>query len=157
MPFPIKTAGIALLTGIAIGWAVNGWRLDAKSERREAEIANAKTRASEQARTIETTLQAALVETLDTLDAERTKAHEEVSRLRAAVDSGAVRLRVAAACPAVTLSGNPLVPGGTDPATPQLDAAARHAYYALVAGLKDTEGTLTACQKALTDLQRITR
>jgi len=155
MPFPIKTAGIALLAGIAIGWTINGWRLDAKSERREAEIADAKTRASEQARTIETTLQAALVETLDTLDAERTTAHEEVSRLRADVDAGRKRLRVAATCPAAILPGNPLVPGGTDPAAPQLDAAARPTYYALVAGLKDAEATLAACQMVLTDLERI--
>lgn len=152
MIIPWKTGVVALLVGTAIGWTVNGWRLGASIAKREAEISDAKTRASEQARTIENTLQAALVETLDTLDAERTKAREEVSRLRADVDSGAVRLRVAGRCPAAGLPANPLVPGRTDPAAPELDTAARPAYFALRSGLTDTEKTLAACQKVLVDL-----
>lgn len=155
MIIPWKTGVVALLSGLAIGWAINGWRLDASAAKREAEISDAKTRASEQARAIETTLQAALVETLNTLDAERTKANEEVVLLRDAVAAGAKRLRVAAQCPAAASATNPLVPGRIDPAAPELDAAARPAYFALVAGLKDTEKTLAACQKVLTDMERI--
>lgn len=72
----------------------------------------------------------------------------EIDRLRAAADSGAVRLRVAATCrgdmPSAAASA-----GVGDAAGPELDAAARPAYFALRGGIDTVTQQLTTCQALL--------
>lgn len=86
------------------------------------------------------------------LDERHTKeiydARIENDRLAAAVDAGAVQLRIRAACP----TGGGAVSGAAgaarldDAGSAVLDAAARQSYFALRRNLTDTEGKLSALQ-----------
>lgn len=153
LPFPIPwglVARIALAMAIfGAGWMVNGWRWDARWNEREAEYADARTKSSEQAREREQVLADAIA-TIDTeRTAERTKAHEEITRLRAGVDAGAVRLRVAARCPAAGVSGPAAGSVVDHGAAPELAPDARPDYFALRDGIGDRQDALAACQAIL--------
>lgn len=140
------------------GWAVNGWRLGTKVEAVKADhnlkVAQAATAAGLQlaALTAERDKLAGRLSTIDTevLTLQKGKKDAE-DKLRTAVRSGAVGLRVAATCPAVNAAPTGTTEGGRlDSGTaPVLDSAAEQDYFALRQGIIDTETTLTACQRSL--------
>lgn len=73
-------------------------------------------------------------------------AREKEDALRAAVDAGRVRLRVAAICPKTADAG---LGNG---ARPELAAAARPDYHALRTGLSKMQGDLEMCRAAVREL-----
>lgn len=76
----------------------------------------------------------------------REKAHEN-EKLRAAVDAGAVRLRVKARCPILPAASEAAPGAGVgDGGTAELDPAARQDYFALRAAIGNVEAQLSACQ-----------
>lgn len=83
----------------------------------------------------------------------REKAHEN-EKLRAAVDAGAVRLRVKARCPILPAASEAAPGAGVgDGGTAELDPAARQDYFALRAAIGNVEAQLSACQ-AIVKLDR---
>jgi prophage endopeptidase len=147
---PLKAIGYgAVVIGIFFtGATVNGWRWEAKWEKREAAYSDAVTEATRQALEREHVLQDALA----IVDAEgvinERKHRDETDRLRGDVERGTIRLRVAARCPSSVpqASAGPGLDLGT---RAELDPSARPDYFALVGGIKQSENTLDACQKAL--------
>lgn len=148
---PWKVIGYgALAAGIFIaGWWVNGWRWEAKWNDREAELAQARAKTLGEYREREHVLQEALALVDAERTAERNKAREENDRLRAAVDAGAVRLRVRAACPVARVPETPARAGVDHGAQAELDAEARSDYFALRDGIIEVEKALAACQDIL--------
>jgi len=148
---PWKVIGaIALAAGIFFGgWTVNGWRWQSKWDNREAAYSKAAEKSSEEARAKETDWAARFAAVDKEREAERTKANEEIARFRAAVDDGAVRLRVRAHCPAPGVSQPAGTPGVGDAAAPELDPAARQDYFALRQGILDLERQLNEAQDLL--------
>ena len=130
------------------GWAVNGWRLTATMERERSAAVTAS--AAELKRL--TAERDALAGKLGAVDAAGTKELERLKNendtLRGRVAAGSVRLRVAAVCPANTVSPTPgsSVDSGT---TAVLVATAEQDYFALRDNIGQTETKLTACQDAL--------
>lgn len=131
------------------GTHVEGLAWEAKWNAREAELAKAHAKATDEYREREHILQEALALVDNERTAERTKAHEENDRLRAAADAGAVRVRVRAACPAARLPEAPAGAGLGERAQAELDANARQDYFALRGAIIETEKALTACQDIL--------
>lgn len=77
------------------------------------------------------------------------KAHEN-EKLRAAVDAGAVRLRVKARCPILPAASEAAPGAGVgDDGTAELDPSARPDYFALRAGIENQAAQLSACQAIL--------
>lgn len=145
---------VAAIALFAAGWLVNGWRWESRWSEREAGYAAAVVEASEEAREREQVLADAIARVDAEHTAERTKADEEISRLRAAVDAGAVRLRVAARCPTASVS-QAAAGSGVDHGTgAELAADARQDYFALRAGLTRQEQKLAACQATLAGERR---
>lgn len=156
IPLPYRILALALLLAAGIGFGyVQGCRHTAAArDLREAtaDAAHAREVARLEARNRETergwAAAASLLEQ-NGYAALQEKQHE-IDRLRAAADSGAVRLRVAATCP-----GRGEVPGAAasaglgDGAGPELDAAARPAYFALRSGIDTVTQQLTTCQALL--------
>lgn len=92
-----------------------------------------------------------LADKIARLDADGIKrlqdAQNENYRLAAAVRAGAVRLRVAATCPAVP--GAPAGAGVGDAGAPELAADARPTYHALRDGIVQQREQLIACRDIL--------
>lgn len=142
--------GVAVLLFFA-GWAVNGWRLNAKHERdRQAwqDDADAKLKAATDARDV---LADRLKQSDDAHLAALEKQRAENLTLRDRVAAGSVGLRVAAKCPVVVVHVSKAASGaGVDPgARAELDTDARADYYALRDGLARFESKLAACQSQL--------
>lgn len=148
---PWKAIGaIALAAGIFFGgWTVNGWRWQSKWNTRETAYSKAAEKSSEEARAKEADWNASFAAVDKERETERTKANEEIARLRAAVDDGTVRLRVRAHCPAPGLPQSAGAPGNGDAAAPELDSAARQDYFALRQGILDLESQLNEAQDLL--------
>lgn len=130
-----------------LGWTVNGWRLTAAIERERSAVVTAS--AAELKRlTAERDVLAGKLATVDTdgtKELERLK--NENDTLRRGVASGAVRLRVAAVCPASTPGQAP--PSSVDSGTTAvLNPTAEQDYFALRDNIGRTETKLTACQRA---------
>jgi len=152
---PLLLARVAVAIALfAAGWLVNGWRWESRWNEREARYAAAVVKASEEAREREQVLTDAIARIDAEYTAERTKANEEISRMRAAVDAGAVRLRVAARCPAASVSQAAAGPGVDHGTGAELAADARSDYFALRGGLIRQEQKLAACQAALAGERR---
>lgn len=140
------------------GWAVNGWRLgtavaDLKAQHSDA-VAKAATAAGKQLADV-TADRDRLAGKLSDIDTDMTalkKGKKDAEdKLRLAVRSGAVGLRVAATCPAVNAAATGTAQGiGLDSGTaPVLDSAAEQDYFALRQNIIDGETKLTACQTSL--------
>lgn len=144
----IAAVGVAFLTG----WLVNGWRLEAgirqdKLDRQQAfdDRLSAATKQRDE-------LAVQLRTNADTHAAELKRSQDENTALRDRVDTGAVRLRVAAKCP----SAPARVPEAAsaarvdDGAGAELDPAARPTYFALRAGIRACKLKVDALQGELT-------
>ena len=149
---------VLILAGFGAGWETNGWRLGAEVQTLKTEhlqtVADAQKAANEHELQL-VKQRDALADQVSQIDQDSTaqlqKAQNENQTLRANIASGAVRLRIAASCPASTVSGTGPAQGpGVDSGTgATLDAAAGQAYSALHDGITVTETRLTACQEVL--------
>lgn len=141
----ILVAGVVLVASFGAGWAVNGWRCEARERKTAGEYATALQTAMIEARRRE----AEMSEEIAAIDAQRTKevqdAQADNDRLRADVASGVKRLRVRAKCPA-GVSAPPAASGVDTDAAAELSGAARQDYHALRAGIAQVTGQLLACQ-----------
>lgn len=142
-------APILAIALFAAGWTVERWR----AEREMAELRQSYADAALKGQRDEDERQQVIADAFAMIDQDRTKEraqdHEEIESLRTAVDGGAVRLRVAARCPAAGLSQPAAGPRLGDGAAPELGSDARPAYFALRAGLKQHARQLAACQDLL--------
>lgn len=82
---------------------------------------------------------------------EKKRAEDYAESLRRCLADGTCWLRVAATCP-VRVDGAGAVAGQPDAGGPELTAAARRAYPALVAGLRQQRAQITGLQDELTIL-----
>lgn len=162
-PRPLIRAAVVvgvLAGAFGAGWTVNGWRMSSTIDRIKAdhsdEVAEA-TRKGAAKLALAVKERDALASTLSGIDAARSaeleKQRAEINRLRLAVGTGAVGLRVVGAvCPP---PAGPTPPGAAptgsmDPEpTAVLDSVAGSAYLALRENITVTEHKLSACQDAL--------
>lgn len=146
----LAIAAAALLAALLGGWAVNGWRIDAKVN---AEAAQALKEAQEGRKAAEDDRDAlaARLRVSDDLHATKLKeAQNETNSLRDRVSAGPVRLLVAAKCPAAPVLPEAASAPGVDSGTrAELDPEARSAYFALRDGINRAEAKLAACQGEL--------
>ncbi|KJS42727.1 MAG: hypothetical protein VR70_03770 [Rhodospirillaceae bacterium BRH_c57] len=145
-PWVYAVVVVAVLAAtFAVGWTVNGWRWEARHA--TAERTHADALAASQAEAMR--LAAHLNRRVAGIDAARTKdlmeARRETDALRADLDAGRRRLRLAATCPAPV----PTAPGAAglgNGGAPELTADARAAYLDLRAGIDTVTAQLLACQ-----------
>ena len=130
----------------------NGWRYQRDIADMTAAAADARATASEAARMREMEWKNRFAAIDKAATDQMRSDHDEIARLRAAVDNGSIRLRVAAKCPAPGLSPATVATGLDYRARAELDPDARHDYFALRDGLKHQERKLAACQKMLDDV-----
>lgn len=150
-PIQVRLAIAAAAASVAFGsgWAVNGWRLNAKHDREAREVAEV-TRVTLAQRTAERDALQARLTASD--DAERKKlqeAQDETNRLRDCLRNGTCGLRIAAKCPARLPQADP-VPSVDTGTGAELDRPAEQAYFALRDGINRASAQLAACQKELT-------
>ena len=141
----------AVVVVFLAGWNVNGWRWENKVSAMQLAWSTAATEASEAARDKEQQLAAQVAELDARYTAERKIRDEETNSLRAAVDAGARRLRIAATCPADRVPATAAGPGVDTGAGAELTADARSAYFDLRSGLSRVEAKLAACRGILID------
>lgn len=142
----------ALLAAFALGWLVNGWRLDAGIQRDKLERQQAFDQRIKAATDERDALAAQLRVSADDHLKQLDEARNENKALRDRVDTGAVRLRVAAKCPAVAAPGMPQAPapaGVDDGAGAELDPAARPTYWSLRDGIVACKVKVDALQDQL--------
>lgn len=143
----IRLVVIAFLLGLLMGWLATGTYKDAIHG---AEISDL-LRDQAEAMTLAHQERQRLADKIARLDADGIQrlqeAQNENDRLAAAVRDGAVRLRVAATCPAVP--GASAGAGVGDAGAAELDAAARPTYHAIRDGIGRQREQLIACQGIL--------
>lgn len=86
---------------------------------------------------------------------EKQRAEDYAESLHRCLADGTCGLRVAATCPAVRVGAAGAAAGEPDAGTPELTAAARRAYPALVAGLKVQRAQILSLQEELVHLHRV--
>lgn len=147
--------GVACLMAGVVGWQINGWRLSGKIERLNSEHATALA-AAEQSRAdaeskyrqIERDATQAIAQAQNDYQEALRHAQTENDALRAAVASGNKRLLVRARCAdAYPVSADAGTSPGTHAAAAELDATARPDYFALVAGINQSEQQIIALQQ----------
>lgn len=149
-------AGALLAGGGA--WTAQGWRYGAQIAARRADEADRVADAQRQAREILQRRHAEVAE-INERNAKAEwaaygglrSAQTKDEGLRADVDAGRQRLHVAADCTAAS-GGVPEARAGArvgNGARPELDPAARSAYFALRAGIQQLSAQLAACQARL--------
>jgi prophage endopeptidase len=158
----IVAAAACLAAGMWVGVDVEHARRVAEVNALKAQYAlekkalsDAATEASEKARKIEADWQQSVAD----LDRQHTKemqdAKQENERLRAAVDAGAVQLRVRAKCPAAPagdVRSAAAAAGVDDDGTVELDAGARQHYFALRDGIKHDREVILGLQGYVRDV-----
>lgn len=135
-----------------LGWTVNGWRWASRVEAADNERAEQFEKRLKAAIDERDALAAKLKSSDDAHAAQMEQKQNEVTNLLDRVNSGAVRLRVAAKCPAATPAGMPAAassPGLDDDARAELDPAARPAYRTLRAGIERCKVKIDALQEQL--------
>lgn len=83
---------------------------------------------------------------------EKQRAQDHADSLYRCLADGTCGLRVSATCPAVRVDGAATAAGEPDAGVPELTAAARRAYPALVAGIRQQRAQIAGLQAALTSL-----
>lgn len=149
IPWRALAAAVLAAALFAAGWTVSGWRSSAEIDALRARHAALGQQAGERARRQEAALAEAIARIDQVRTAERRKADEEITRLRAALDAGAVRLRVAVRCPTPLLPEAAAGAGVDHGAGAELAADARPDYFALRSGIGRLEAKLAACQSVL--------
>lgn len=145
---------LAACAGLAIALVMVWLRLDTVSLERD----NATTLAAQHAASAESLrgtlrLQRELANDQAEIEAtyleEKQRAEDRAESLRRCLADGSCGLRVAATCPAVRVGPAGTAAGEPDAGTPELTAAARRAYPALVAGLKVQRAQIVGLQDEL--------
>lgn len=134
----------ALATAIALTVGAFFYGCHVTNTARDAEALTAQLKATEQARQIEQGWQAKLNASQSQLAKERQDAQARESSLRADIDSGARKLRIAIA--RQQLPGDSQSTSGSNDTTAELAPSARSGYYNLRAAIIQTEQSLKACQ-----------
>lgn len=138
----ISLAGLAL--AFLAGWLVNGWRMESRIIRMQAEQAQAIQLASEQAREKERALQEEIDLLNDSYRKEREHAEKSIASLRADVAAGRVRLSVPASCPGTdTATG-----AASEEARAELDTETADALVAITSEGDDAIRELNLCLDA---------
>lgn len=139
----VGCAALALLAFVG-GWKVNGWRYEAQKAATAVQAASELKAATDARDALAVQLKASNDARLAAIQ----KAQDAENALRDRVASGNVRLRIAAHCPnSVPQAASS--PGMDSGAGPELDPAARPAYFALRTGILAIAGRLAACQDEL--------
>lgn len=146
----LALAAAGLVGAFLAGWAVNGWRIDAKVSAEAAQALKEAQGGRKAAEDDRDALAARLRASDDLHAAQLRKAQDETNSLRDRVSAGPVRLLVAAKCPAfAVLPEAPVAPGVDSGAGAELTPPARSAYFALRDGIDRAEAKLAACQAEL--------
>jgi prophage endopeptidase len=132
--------------GVAIAATIGGYfyGCHVTNTARDASALKARLAATEAARDKEQGWQAALNASQAQLAKERHDAQARENKLRADIDAGARRLRIAVR--QQRLPGDPEGPTGSHDTSIELAPSARAAYFDLRAGLKRDTEALKACQ-----------
>lgn len=134
----ISLAGLAL--AFLAGWLVNGWRMESRISKMQAEQAQA----IQLAKLKEQTLQEEIDHLIDVYQEEKDHANKEIAQLRADVAVGRVRLSVPARCHGTgTATGAP-----SKEARAELDAETADALIAIAADGDDAIRELNLCLDA---------
>lgn len=150
---------LAIGAGLAIALVMVLLRLDAVTLERDG----AKTLAAQHAASVESLrntvrLQRELANEQAAIEAafleEKQRAEDRAESLRRCLADGSCGLRVAATCPSVRVGGTATAGAELDAGTPELTAAARRAYPALVAGLEVQRDQILKLQEQLVSLHR---
>jgi len=134
--------GVLALIGVALGGYFYGCHVTNVS--RDASALADQLKATEHARQIEQDWQAKLDASQSQLAKERQDAQARESSLRADIDSGARKLRIAIV--KQRMSGNSQSTSGGNDTTAELAPEARRAYSDLRAAISQDEQSLKACQ-----------
>lgn len=145
---------LLLIAGAVVGVLLlaASWRIDHLTSERDAAVTQ-RDAATSQAASLRVTLRLqrelatdqAAIET--TYLQEKKRAEDYAESLRRCLADGTCGLRVAATC--VRVDGAGAAAGDADAGTPELTAAARRAYPALVAGLQQQRAQVVALQQEL--------
>lgn len=132
--------------GVAIALIVGAYfyGVHTTNTSRDAEALTAQLEATEKARATEQDWQAKLNASQAALTKERQDALKRESTLRADIDSGARKLRIAIS--RQQLSDNPEGSSGSDDTTAELAPEVRRHYFDFRAAIVTTEEALKACQ-----------
>lgn len=144
--------------GVLLGAVV--WRLDhVTSERDDAVTQRDAAKNSVASLRVTLRLQRELATDQAAIEAtyleEKKRAEDYAESLRRCLADGTCRLRVAATCPGVRVDGAGATADEPDAGAPELTAAARRAYPALVAGLRQQRAQIVSLQAELTNLHRV--
>lgn len=150
---------LLLAAGAALGvlLLVALWRLDHVTAQRDAAV-TAKAGSDAAVASLRVTLRLQRELAADHAAAESTylkekqRAEDYAESLRRCLADGSCGLRVAATCPAGRVGQPGAAAGQPDAGTPELTAAARRAYPALVAGLRQQRAQIVGLQEALVSL-----
>ena len=134
----------ALATAIALTLGAFFYGCHVTNTARDAEALTAQLKATEQARQIEQGWQAKLDASQSQLAKERQDAQARESSLRADIDSGARKLRIAIV--KQRMSGDTQSASGSNDTSAELAPEARRAYSDLRAAITTDEQSLKACQ-----------
>lgn len=150
---------LLLIAGVALTVLLLAtlWRLDHVTSERDAAVTQRDAEASKAA-SLRVTLRLqrelatdqAAIET--TYLQEKKRAEDYAESLRRCLADGTCGLRVAATCPVVRVDGSGAAAGQPDAGVPELTAAARRAYPALVAGLEQQRAQIAGLQAELITL-----
>ncbi len=150
----IVCAAACLMAGAA-GWTLQGWRLSGQIERLHADhaayvtaVERSRADAESKYRQAERDAAQAVAQAQNDYQEALHHAKTETDALRAAVAAGDRRLLVRARCTDTYRVSADASPGpGADAASAELDAAARPDYFALVAGIRQSEQQIVALQQ----------
>jgi prophage endopeptidase len=152
---PRTISALVLVLGVfASGWTANGWRLGKQHEQERAKRAEFLNQQGERIRKDQEETLRKIAELDKEYTEKLTKARHENQALADRLATGAVRLRIAATCPADTdTTAKPAESSGMDtPTSAVLSASAGQTYSALRDNIITTENTLSACQKSFGEL-----
>lgn len=145
---------LAVAAGLSVALILALWRIDHVTNDRDAALV-AVTERDAQVASLRVTMRLSrelMTEQesiVSTYLEEKRLAEEEAERLRRCLADGTCRLRVNATCVRAGVDGAGSAAGQPDAGTPELTAAARRAYPALVAGLRAQRAQITGLQAEL--------
>lgn len=158
---PIIKYLAVLVSGMIVGFTVNGWRLSTEIAQQAARhsqeltaIAQLAAQKSQEALDLQAQAQVE-VATLDRkFTDELSAAQSETNRLRDAVAAGERQLRINARCPAPanSMPSTTAAPGVADDSSARLDDAAERHYWTLRDRISVATNQITALQAYITDV-----
>lgn len=167
MPINIKLIAISMIivfitsSLFGVGWTVRGWRADAQINALKTShvvqlkrLSDEAISASESARRLEEKWQKSNAALTQRYVQEMSDEKEENKRLHAAVDAGAVQLRIHARCPTdrsevpQTASSSNMADGSAI----ELDASARKSYFVLRGSIQHDQQMIFGLQQYVRDI-----